>query len=109
MRLFNYILTLSLKSCFVILAAMAVRRLIKGYSKKWSYLLWMPVFFGLVIQIGVPVKEDKPSDIPGTVIEENMRNSKMSCRNYLRCSLKTAKSVMPLHGATSLLLLNTTN
>ena len=70
MRLFNYILTLSLKSCFVILAAMAVRRLIKGYSKKWSYLLWMPVFFGLVIQIGVPVREDKPSDIPGTVIEE---------------------------------------
>ena len=70
MRLFNYILNLSLKSCFVILAAMAVRRLIKGYSKKWSYLLWMPVFFGLVIQIGVPVREGKPSDIPGTVIEE---------------------------------------
>ena len=62
MRLFNYILNLSLKSCFVILAAVAVRRLIKGYSKKWSYLLWMPVFFGLVIQcsfLGVKVLPGK--------------------------------------------------
>lgn len=109
MRLFNYILTLSLKSCFVILAAMAVRRLIKGYSKKWSYLLWMPVFLALSFKSACPIKEDKPSDIPGTVIEEKYEEFQMSCRNYLRCSLKTAKSMMPLHRATSLLLLNTTN